>query len=110
MTDVIRLQRERPRGTMPAWMERAWDAVWDNFRALQPLVGYEDITFTPAAGANEVDHKLGAVPTRWTVIRSVDVTGAIYEQSTVEPTDMSVGIYCVSVGTAPSLTIRVWRE
>jgi len=108
MSDVIRVQRERPRGSLPEWMERAWDAVWDNFTLLQPLAGHEDITFTPIAGSALISHRLGAVPTRWSVIHLVDVTSVPHEQSTVEPTDTTINIFCASVGAAPSMTIRVW--
>lgn len=109
MVDKLSIQRELPRGFFPANVARAWDAIWDNFNLLREAVGYQDVTFTPTAGSNEVEHKLGVVPLRWMPIRSLDVTGYVTEDAATEPTATTLTILVEAIGSDPSLTLRVWR-
>lgn len=109
MVDRLNILRELPREAWPSGLARAFDAVWDNFLLLRPLVGYEDLSFTPSTGLNAIPHHLGVIPTRWVIIKRVDVSGSVYESSGSPATASEITFNVTSIVGAAELVIRVWR-
>lgn len=107
MTDRLATSHELGRGFFPRSLEASWSAIWENFRLLAgaDATGFEEVTVTPTAGSNTVPHKLGRTPRRWSIVRALQVTGAVYETAA---TDTALTLYVVSVGASPELIVRVW--
>lgn len=107
MAGRLSIVRELPRGELSRALERMLTAVWDNFEAIVSarILGFDEVTITPAAGSNTITHKLGKAPTRWSVVRSKNVTGAVYETAASATT---LTLYVVSVTGTPELVVRAW--
>lgn len=107
MTASLTIIRNTPRGALHRSLEAAWSAIWENFRLLATAgaVGFVEVTITPTAGSNTLTHKLGRTPRRWSVVRALQVTGAVYETA---GTDTVLTLYVTSIGASPELTVRVW--